>query len=284
MMAEDLDPESPVVVGALGGSGTRVLGDVLMGAGVHIGGNLNTANDSVTATVLFNRPRWAARAAPEDMEVTFHRLRRFLLRRGVSVGDHAALIAAGLRPGHTEGVRRRMRYVRRVYREKGPGSCAFWGWKEPNSHLFLPELATTFPGLRFVYLARHPLDMAFSTNLNQLKNWGERYGVRVGDAPDELARGQLDLWVAATRSARTIGPELLGDRFLCLRFDDLVDQPRSSVDQVVNLVGASVSEADRSRLAELPRRPRSDGRHRDQDLSVFRPDQLDAVAELWGEI
>jgi hypothetical protein len=283
-MVDELDPAAPVVVGALGGSGTRVLGEILIGAGVHLGGSLNSANDSVTATVLFNRPRWAEHATSHEIEVVFLRLRRFLLQRDVSISDYAALLSAALRPGHTEGVRWRMRYARRVRREKGPASAAFWGWKEPNSHLFLPELAKVFPGLRFAYLARHPLDMAFSTNLNQLHNWGGRYAVSAADNADSIARSQLDLWIAATRDARAAGPELLGDRFLHLRFDDLVDQPRATVDRLVDLVGASVSEAERARLAELPRRPQTDGRYRDREMSIFRPDQLDAAAELWGEL
>ena len=283
-MSRALDPDSPIVVGALGGSGTRVLGDILIGAGVHLGGNLNTANDSVTATVLFNRPRWERTATAEELEAAFHRLRRFLLRRDVSLSDHWALARAALRPGHTEGVRRRVRYARRVVREKGPGSATSWGWKEPNSHIFVPALAGIFPGLRFIYLARHPLDMAFSTNLNQLRNWGGRYGVEVGDDVDGLARGQLDLWIAATRDACAVGPALLGSRFLHLRFDDLVDQPRATVDRVVDFIGTPVAETDRDRLAGLPREPKTRGRHRDRDVSVFRSDQLDAVAELWGEI
>lgn len=129
-MSTGLDPGAPIVIGALGGSGTRVGGDILRGAGVHLGGNLNTASDVVTATVLFNRPNWTARAALGEIRFEFERLRRFQ--------------------------RRRLRYARRVRRERGPQGASRWGWKEPNSHLFLPELADTFTRLRFVYVARHP--------------------------------------------------------------------------------------------------------------------------------
>ena len=283
-MSTSLDPEAPIVIGALGGSGTRVVGDILRGAGVHLGGNLNTASDAVTATVLFNRPRWAAGATSAEIRLEFERLRRFLLRRDLRTEDYRALLAAALRPGHTEGVRRRLRYARRVRREHGPEGATRWGWKEPNSHLFLSELADTFTRLRFVYVARHPLDMAFSENLNQLRNWAGRFGLEMPDEADAdaVARSQLDLWIASTQGALEAGERRLQDRFLFLRFDDLLDDPRATVDRLLGFVGVEADETTRARLVGMPRRPSSDGRFRSHDLSVFRPDQLEAIDRLWG--
>lgn len=279
-----LDPDAPVVVGALGGSGTRVVGEILIRSGVHLGGSLNTANDSVTATVLFNRPSWARRSTHDDQVECFRRLRRMLLQEQVTLGDLVAFGWAAARPGHTEGVVRRLRYAARYRRERGPGPARAWGWKEPNSHLFLPVLAEVFPSLRFVYVARHPLDMAFSPNLNQLGNWGWLHGVGPDGDDDAVARAQLDFWIGATEKIRIVGPELLGDRFRMLSFEELVDEPRETTRALREFIDLPADEGELDTLAALPRRPSSHGRYRDHDLSVFRPDQIDAVRELWGEV
>ncbi len=278
------DPDAPIVIGALGGSGTRVVGEILIRSGVHLGSNLNTANDSVTATVLFNRPMWAATSSPEEIAAAFRRLRRLLLRDEVTIGDHIELVKAALRPGHTEGARRRLRYARRVHRERGPGQAQRWGWKEPNSHLFLPALDDVFSKLRFVYLARHPLDMAFSGNLNQLRNWGWRHGVgATGDAAAD-ARAQLDVWIGASTDVLGDGRDRLGERLLFVRFEDLIARPRDEIARLRRFVDLPVDQAELDQLADLPRTPSSHRRHLDEDRSIFRPEQLDAARDLWGPL
>lgn len=283
-LATGPDPEAPVVIGALGGSGTRVVGEVLIRAGVHLGGNLNTANDSVTATVLFNRPRWAQEASPGEVQEAFRTIRRFLLARDRGLVDWWRLFGAALRPGHTEGVRRRLRYTGRARRERGPGAAVAWGWKEPNSHLFLSDLHRVFPRLRFVYLMRHPLDMAFSANLNQLRNWGMRYGLAPTGDPQADARAQLDLWIAATDHVARTGRRLLGERLLVMRFDDLLEQPAEEITRLLAFVDVSVGDGTLGELVALPRRPSSHGRHEGADRSMFREDQLESARRLWGEL
>src|SRR5262249_24496407 len=47
-----------------------------------------------------------------------------------------------------------------------------WGWKEPNTHVFLDRLQTAFPEMKYIHVMRNGLDMAYSENQNQLKLWG----------------------------------------------------------------------------------------------------------------
>ncbi len=279
-----IDTTAPIVVGALGGSGTRVVGEILIRSGVHLGSNLNTANDSVTATVLFNRPAWAADATPGEIDEALRTLRRFLLDSDRSLTDWSTLIRAALRPGHTEGTRRRLRYALSARREKGGGSAQRWGWKEPNSHLFLADLERVFPGLRFVYLARHPLDMAFSGNMNQLHNWGNRYGLTPTGDPTGDAVAQLDFWLSAASDIEVVGRPLLGERLLTMRFEDLLSQPRAEIKRLLSFVGIGESEVDLDELVDLPCQPATQGRHRERDLSIFSESQLTEARELWGEL
>lgn len=117
--------------------------------------------------------------------------------------------------------------------------------------------------------------MAFSGNLNQLRNWAPRFGLEMADESDTdaVARSQLDLWIASTRGVLETGKRCLDDRFPFLRYDDLLDDPSATVDRL---------QATRERLVGMPRPPSSDGRFRSQDISVFRVDQLEAIDRLRG--
>ena len=48
----------PVVVGGIGGSGTRVITQILSGLGYYMGGDLNESEDFLGYTLLFKRKRW----------------------------------------------------------------------------------------------------------------------------------------------------------------------------------------------------------------------------------
>ena len=45
-----------IAIGALGGSGTRAIAQVLMDAGIYLGDSLNNANDNKLFTRLFKNP------------------------------------------------------------------------------------------------------------------------------------------------------------------------------------------------------------------------------------
>ncbi len=47
--------DSPVAIGGVGGSGTRVVAQLLMKLGFYIGSDLNKANDNLWFVLLFNR-------------------------------------------------------------------------------------------------------------------------------------------------------------------------------------------------------------------------------------
>lgn len=269
-----LDPTGPIVVGALGGSGTRVLGELLLAMGVHLGDHRNQAEDSLTASLLFNRPG--------DEGDRAERVRRFeqigrLLRGDADRRDRLAVVRAVGGIDHPP-LRYRLQYATGAVRERGaPRDATGWGFKEPNTHLFLDELAEAFARLRFVYVMRHPLDMAFTANLQQLRNWAPHFGVTVPDDQASVPAAQLDLWLAATDRATTLGPALLGDRFLALDYERLLADPEAGVAQL--LAFAAIDRPDRGALSALVRTPDSRGRFRHEDLSAFRPDQLAAIEE-----
>lgn len=282
-------PSPPVVIGALGGSGTRLVASILLESGLHLGDDLNPERDNLWFTLLFKRPRWYAKVAqhrPEEIRAGFRLLQRAMvggepldpagrafLRRALAealTGRH------GQTRAHTQGWPLKQAWA--LWRAPGAARHAgrAWGWKEPNSHVYLRPLAEHFAGLRFVYVMRHGLDMAFSGNRQQLRNWGPLFGVDPGAAGSE-PRAMLEFWIRATERALADGGRLLGERFLRLDYDALCTRPEEGISRLLRFVGLEPRRAEIDRLSALAEIPPTMGRYRGQDLSQFDPRALDAV-------
>lgn len=277
--AEDQDHD-PVVIGGLGGSGTRVVADALLDVGVDLGRPLNGAQDNLLFTAMFKRPRWFARAA--EVEVadhldTFVRVHRGRALRAV---DRARLARCVVDHDPTVGLResaRRVRAARARPDAPGPYGPPRWGWKEPNTHLYLPHLIDAFAGLRYVYVARHGLDMACNANTTQLRLFGAQFGVPFPvDRPEAVAGAQLRFWIAMTERAVELG-RALGDRFLFVRFDDVCRAPEAELRRLLAFVGLAPSPTTfPARLAAIAT-PASTGRWRERSDLAVTPEQRDAI-------
>lgn len=284
----------PLVIGGLGGSGTRLVAELARELGFFLGTDLNHARDNLWFTLLFKRPRWYAEAHdrdPEQFRTGFRILERAMTGRGAAgrrawrfLGRAVGEALQG-RHGQTRAftpgwpLAQSARLARAL--AFPAGHAGPWGWKEPNSHVFLRPLAAHWPGLRFIYVNRHGLDMAFSRNQAQLHLWGPLFGVRPSAGPGvPQPRAMLDYWIRAVRRASEDGPRLLGGRFLLLNYDALATRPEAALPGLLEFLGVDPRQASEDRLRALAVRSESIGRHREQDLSLFDPQAVEVVRSL----
>ncbi len=276
-----VDPDgTPLVIGGLGGSGTRVYAVALRDAGVDMGRLFNAALDNLVFTALFKRPRWFATAGDDAIRRHLATFTRYSRDRAFTPGDLARLGRCIVDHDPTVGRRESAERVRAAFARRPRGErrrAPAWGWKEPNSHLFLPQLIGHYPGLRFVYVARHGLDMAYSDNKNQLRNFGDQFGFPFpeGAGTDAEAVAQLGYWIHMTERAVALG-ERLGDRFLYLRFDDLCAEPEAELRRLLEFTGVEPGD-DLPAIAAKVQTPSSTGRWRDHDDRPFSEEQVEAV-------
>jgi hypothetical protein len=273
---------SPIVMGGVGGSGTRVIAEILRDQGIYLGDDLNAASDNLWFTLLFKR----AELFPDDnnlgemsqgcdlfLKVMMHGHdltpeERHFLNRLVTKDrlqhskewlklrvDSMQLKLEGEHPRLAEGHR--------------------WGWKEPSSHLFVPYLKSRIPELRYIHVVRHGLDMAFSKNQNQLAFWGERLLGRPVDVNDPS--DSLSYWCRVHQRVRRYADDLQG-RFLWIDFDSFCVEPEKQMPELLDFVGVSGGDVALQSLDVEP--PGSTGRFRDRDLSVFRDEDLSFVQEM----
>lgn len=289
-MTSEPKPLGPVVIGGVGGSGTRVVAQFLKDFRFYIGNDLNYANDNLWFAFLFQRPNWFREASQAGSSEILRALRIFeKLMGGIRPSFDDWMFLARAFPKPVAGLKRNA-FALRWRMERGlkiafargrrPSKYLGWGWKAPISHMYLPYLAECFPGLKYIHVIRHGLDMAFSSNQGQLRNWGGLLGVRVPGDPALLPQASLKYWVAANRRATELGEKLLGRRFLLLNFDELCREPLPPIRSLVEFVGVEPNGIDLERIRALVKVPASLGRYKNADLRVFHREDMQAVQEF----
>jgi len=276
----------PIVIGGVGGSGTRVVAMILSKFGFYIGNDLNRASDNLLYTLLFKRPKWFYKNCHnrKEIDIGINLFNKLMLREETpSLGEllfllraigSMALFGNNLR-GSGKGLWPVMRMQRLLFAKKCVKSKYIgWGWKEPNSHLLIENLADHFRDFRYIHTVRHGLDMAFSKNQQQLYNWGPLYGVQRPVSPSEEARASLKYWIRVNEKVRNIGKQMGDDRFLSVNFDELCVSPERGIRGLLSFLGIEVDQEVYQEAVRLPKTPSSTGRYRLQDIRQFDEEDL----------
>lgn len=236
LLSEALAATGPRVIGATGGSGTRVTARIVRDAGMFIGSELNAYEDALTfgefSDTWINKYVAAGEAGRDALT-------------GAMVEDFQARLERHL--------------------ATRPEGAVAWGWKEPRSIYLLPFLNEQMPTFRFLHFIRDGRDMAFSDNQKQL----EKHGRTVFDDQWPAWRRPLrsiELWNRVNLQAANFGERVLGDRYLCVRFEDLCGKPAETVDRIFTFFGLE-GDAEAVAAAEV-RPPGSLGRWRDEGKRI----------------
>lgn len=235
----------PNVIGATGGSGTRVVARVVREAGMFTGADLNPYEDAVAFGEYSDRwidefVRAGGKAAPDEL---VGRMRDDLDRL---VRSHLAEL---------------------------PPTAQVWGWKEPRSIYLVPFFDVSMPSLRFLHFIRDGRDMAFSENQNQLVKHGEAV---LGDElrKEKTPVRSIAVWSRVNSAAADYGEQQLGERYLRIRFEDLCARPQEGVRRIYDFFGL---DGDAETAAAAVRPPDTLGRWKLRRKGIV--DALHRIAE-----
>jgi hypothetical protein len=297
-----IDPAlGPVVVGGVGGSGTRVVAEIMRHLGVYTGCVLNKAGDNKWFSLLCKLPRFSLDPSSRDSELFYRALD--LLERAMTgqVGPDRAdrrlinqLIDrwAKMKREHPLPDDRSVEWVRghaaslKVSREQCPDGAPMWGWKEPNSHLFLPHMERHFGDrLRYVHVIRNGIYMAYSDNQAQAMRWGPEFGlgeraVHGQRVPRPTPPESLDYWIASNERAVSRGGTMPEGSFYLMNHDDLCANPRDGVTRFVEFLGFTPSAEEMEFLISLPEPPKSAGLSLSEMREQFGDERLARVTDL----
>jgi hypothetical protein len=244
----NLASHSPVVIGATGGSGTRVIHRILEKAGLFMGApaKLNHAGDAMDIEPMLDAFINPILTSTKSLDYQVEELPRDL---SVAARDELAL-----------SINR--------FLDDLPNDDRPWGWKNPRSMYVLPFIADLFPMVRFIHLVRDGRDMATSGNQNQPR---KHFEALFGEALDETdPNGSIQLWAAANLAIAQWGERQLEFNYLRIRFEDLCANPIEAVAAILNFAGfeAAADEIIRDIANEFVIPPESLGRWLKLDAPV----------------
>ena len=261
--AYQLSP-APVAIGGVGGSGTRVIASLLEKLGFYIGGDLNPARDNLAFTLLFKRKElWPLQEHGGEIRRSLGIfLKNMYFHQPLTEDEitYVASLSASARFNAPEAwLEERARWL--LNPRPAPAQQMRWGWKEPNTHIFLPALIDHIPDLKYIHVMRHGMDVAHSINQAQMHFWGEALTsqevVRIG--PEESFR----YWCVAHKRVAIIGRRMSGN-FLLLNFDRFCREPRHGVKSLLQFLKIDSDRDKQRELLSLIKPPISVGRYRNQ--------------------
>ena len=220
-------PVAPVVIGATGGSGTRVAHSLLREAGLFMGtaDQLNEAGDAM------------------DIEPVLDAHINQILRETRSLNYSPSELSAPL----LASIEHDLLLAMNCFLRHAPPVSGAWGWKNPRCMFILPMINEMFDELRFIHLIRDGRDMATSENQNQPRKHFEAMFGEPLDQRDPL--GSMRLWTKANLETANWGERVLGERYMRIRFEDLCATPRKGTEKILEF--ALISHEDRARTVSM---------------------------------
>lgn len=270
------------MVGGVGGSGTRVIAQMLMEAGVYIGDFLNDPKDNLWFTLLMRRPQLVKKNNEKAIKILLEIFRKRMFSEKLSFLETLKVRGAANDFILNKYVKSNEWYTfpistSRSLRAKKLTDTdkVFWGWKEPNTLFFIPQLAKKFPEVKFLLVIRNGLDMAFTDNKVQIRNFGNHFGIN-GNSPSD----SLEFWIRANNKAIETGKKILGEKFKILRMEELCSNPKQETEALLKWAGINYNESVLQKISSIPKLPSSTNRYKEKDLSIFSKQQLQSVQQL----
>jgi Sulfotransferase family len=209
-LAPEIPP--PLVIGATGGSGTRVMVQVLRKAGWFMGNRVNPRNEDSLPIAWF-LTKWLKELKD------FPNVEPDVLPRAIRDFERMVHI-------HRRGV---------------PSPDARWGWKNPRSLWLVPFLVNRFPKLKFIHMIRDARDMMLSENIYFLRQNG--HWLLGPDWWRNPEAAQLELWRQSNNRALQFAEKYLEDRYYMVRYEDLCQKPAETVSGLMKFLGMPDTDA-----------------------------------------
>lgn len=261
-----------ISIGGVGGSGTRVIAQILQECGYFTGYDLNESNDTLLFTLLFKRQNILTLDNNEFEEAL--NLFSKIMSSKESLTQKELTLLKGLASKNRmlhdkEWLQERLEFIneRKLHEN--------WGWKEPNTHIVIEKLLKKMHSLKFVYVYRNGLDMAYSDNQNQLKLWGPIF---LNDYNlDVNPKNSLKYWCITHKRMLKL-KEMFQDRVFMLDFDKLCND---SEDILLKLADFMDYKEDMLKFQTFIKTPKSIGRYKEYSLDDFDKEDLDYIHDIY---
>jgi len=202
-----MNPYSPLIIGGIGGSGTRIVGQLVKDAGIYLGDNINRANDAREFNDFFSN--WII--PYYQKKNSFHEIKKD------RINEFQKCVERQLLPIHGKKIR--------------------WGFKYTRSILLLPFLYCQFPKMQFIHVIRDGRDMIFSENQKQVSDFGK---IILNKENPTKIQDKLRFWSLVNFEANKYGEEKLKENYLFVKFEDLCLKKEETIIKMFDFLDISV--------------------------------------------
>ena len=259
-------------IGGIGGSGTRVIAHILNDIGYFIGDDLNKSNDTLLFTLLFKRENILTLSDAEFQYFWNIFVKIMATDKKLTIKEREDInkLTYTSRTLHNKvWLTERLKYIDNN-KEK-----IFWGWKEPNTHIVIERLLKVQKNLKFIYVYRNGLDMAYSSNQNQLKLWGDIFFNQKNI--DINPRNSLKYWCIAHKRMIKL-KKSYEDKIMLLNFDDLCSKPAEILTELFKFLNTDIN--DLNHFIKMIKPPLSMGQYKKYSLNNFNNDDIKYIKSI----
>lgn len=270
-------PEKKIIaVGGMGGSGTRLIATLLESAGIFMGECMNQAHDNLIFTALF-------RDIPYDIsekQIRYHYKIFITIMQGCKLPDEDLnyFLSFIEEKKHLRNIALVYQYIKN-YNKSNIKKTGIWGWKEPNTSIFLSRLLEIDDDLIYVHVIRHGLDMAFNSKKTLSKRWAK---LITGREYDESPQFQLSYWVNLNKEVQMLMIKY-PKRIFLLNYDSLCRDYSLPLKELFVFMGFNTIPLNENDLKVI-QVPESSGRYQNYDISNFSEEDLYYVRNLGFKI
>ena len=212
--------QPPIIIGAMGGSGTRLLVQILRAAGVWMGKLVDPISEDSLPMRYFLKRR-------------FNEIVQFI--------DKERPPTAVINKWFDNAVQQHLWGI--------PDQNTAWGWKNPRNMWLLPFFTRFYPNLRIIHMIRDGRDMATSNNTFLLKKHGE---ILLGkNYSRSRTLSQLRLWTMGNLRAWEFGNKILGKNYMLVKYEDLYLSPNQIIRKIFKFFALDTSEILVSKCASM---------------------------------
>ena len=262
-----------VAIGGVGGSGTRIVAEILRKCGYFIGNDLNVSNDNLLFTLLFKRENILL-STDEEFKFLYNTFIN-IMKQDINLSNTQNELLRGLSENDRTLHNKEWLLQSLEHLEHDEVNSALLGWKEPNTHIVIEKLFHLNKDLKFIYVFRNGLDMAYSSNQNQLKLWGD---ISFNEKDIDITpANSLRYWVIVHKRMLEL-QKSYPKRMIMLDFDLLCKSPEVVLNEFSEFINYN---KDIIEFKDIIKRPDSIGRHKEFSLENFHPEDLNFVKNIY---
>lgn len=261
-----------VAIGGIGGSGTRIVADLFRRAGYFLGVDLNRANDNLLFTLLFKREGILV-TLDTQFDLLWEIFKKIMTGKGQLTNPEITtlkMLSAKDRTLHDSAfLRERLNFI-----DHDLEIPELWGWKEPNTHVVIERILKIETDLQFIYVYRHPLDMAHSSNQSQLNLWGDIFLGQKGISISP--KNALKYWIAVHNRMENLR-KAYPTRVFLLNFDNVCNDSAKFLRPLEKFINSNLDLARHTGIIKIPH---SIGRYKKHSLDCFDEDDVSYIKTL----